>query len=65
MKDGMPAFNRNAAAKFKELDPAAKHHYDDLATHEEKDKPTENQKDRKISSIFTKLRDHTVSLLIQ
>ena len=61
----MPAFNRNAAAKFKDLAPADKHHYDELATHKQKEKLTENQKERKASSIFTKLRDHTVSLLIQ
>ena len=61
----MPAFNRGAAVEFKELAPVDKHHYDELATHEQKEKFKENQKDRKVSSIFTKLRDHTVSLLIQ
>ena len=59
----MPAFNRNAAAKFKELAPEAKHRYHELATVEEGEELTENQKARRVSSIFTKLRDHTVSLL--
>lgn len=59
----MPAFNRNAAAKFKELAPEAKHRYDELATVEEGEELTENQKARRVSSIFTKLRDHTVSVL--
>ena len=59
----MPAFKKNAAAKFKELAPEAKHNYDELATVGEGEKLTENQKARRVSSIFTKLRDHTVSLL--
>jgi hypothetical protein len=61
----MPAFNRNAAAKFKGLDSEAKHHYDELATTEEKKELSEIQKANRISSIFTKLRDHTVSVFIQ
>jgi hypothetical protein len=63
LKDGIPAFNKDAAARFKELTPEAKCHYDELATADqlEGNELTDQQISNKISSIFTKLRDHTVS----
>jgi hypothetical protein len=61
LKDGIPAFNKDTAVEFKELAPEEKSRYGELATVEEGNELSEKQVSNKVSNIFTKLRDHTVS----
>ena len=58
LKGGILAFHKDAAVKFKELAPEEKCRY---ATVEEGNELSEKQVSNKVSNIFTKLRDHTVS----
>lgn len=65
LKQGISSFNKDAAAKYKELAPEDKSRYVELATVREENELTEKQVSNKISSIFTKLKDNTVSILIE